>query len=65
MHGCELFIYFFRKREKPYFEGWETLKKKVIVLLFFFEFFEVRRFCKDKTFQLLKSKFANKTWNFK
>ena len=23
-----LFIYFFKKREKPYFEGWETKKKK-------------------------------------
>ena len=39
VYGCELFIYFFLKREKPYFEGWETKKKKFIVLLFIFGFF--------------------------
>ena len=38
VHNCELFIYL-KKREQPYFEGWET-QKKVIVLLFIFEFFE-------------------------
>ena len=55
VYGCELFIYFLKKREKPYFEGWETLKKKkkVIVVLFIFEIFLGSSiFRKDKTFVL-------------
>ena len=35
-------FYFFLKR-KPYFEGWETLKKKVLVLLFILKFFRGRQ----------------------
>ena len=55
VYGYELLLFFFKKREKPYFEGWKTLKKKkkVIVLLFIFEIFLGSLiFRKDKTFVL-------------
>ena len=38
-----VFYFYFLKREKPYFEGWETLKKIVFVLLFILKFFRGRQ----------------------
>ena len=61
-----LFI-FLEKEKNLILKVGRLLKKKVTVLLFIFEFFEVRWFSvKIKTFlQLWKSKFANDAWNFK
>ena len=44
MHSCGVLFYFnFFLKRKPYFEGWETLKKKVLVLLFILKIFRGRQ----------------------
>ena len=55
VHGCDFYLFKKKrkkKREKPYFEGWETLKKNVIALLSFKNFKRFPILDKDKTFVL-------------